>query len=238
MDKNKQPGRADQRGPGIGQGDQDQGNSQASVGQFGSVAVNVVESSGRLCKRITFGADESLQIEGVVQPYEGVITTARVDSMRELSVLLSSFSANQALACCNTPFPAPAPFTTKDGLTADKLAKGYIARTQEHLKWMPGPALLPLDHDDKGGASLRLPDFSAALAAVFPPFSDAGQLVTWSSSSCIRRKDNDAELRGPGSFHAYYVIRNGADLERFVRVLQKRLWLAGKGHILIGKSVV
>jgi hypothetical protein len=207
----------------------------SKVRQMGSVAVNVVESRSRLCKTITLAGNGKLQIEGAVQPYEGVIRTVQVASMQGLSDVLADFKTHQALACCNTSFPRPVSFTTKAGLTEEKVAKGVIARTQGYLKWMPGPALLPLDHDDKGATPLTLPSFNTALVAIFPHFADAARLVTWSSSSSIYLKHTGEKLRGPGSFHTYNVIADGADMERFVRVLQQRLWLAGSGHIWIDK---
>ena len=70
-------------------------------------------------------------------------------------------------------------------------------------------------------------DLLRRMASVLPAFTDVGWLATSSTSSAIRRKDDQSWLKPPDGWHVYLVATG--DVERFRDLLKVRLWLAGHG---------
>ena len=57
-----------------------------------------------------------------------------------------------------------------------------------------------------------------------------------STSSGIFRTDTNEKFSGSGGQHAFVVAQDGSDVDRFIRTLHKRLWLAGLGWIWISTA--
>ena len=101
-----------------------------------------------------------------------------------------------------------------------------IARTADHIDLPPDqPALALIDIDTKGmparsGARIdALGGFWAALVSVLPELETAGRVVRASTSAGIFRTDTGERLPGSNGIHAFILVTDGADIERFLRAV-------------------
>ena len=126
--------------------------------------------------------------------------------------------------------------------TKERRGGGRIARCREDLCFDPCfSGVLMLDHDPRDAAVPAIPALSEAelidaLAAIFPPFAEAARLVTASASAGIHRKDTGELVHDSRGAHVYFAVKNPADIPRFGAALVKRLWLEGRGGIVIAKN--
>lgn len=122
-----------------------------------------------------------------------------------------------------------------------------IARSKEHFRYPEGPGVLMLDHDKARANSAALddkalqpytPDSLAEIISGFlPEIKQAAYVAACSTSSCIYSAETNEELRGKGAgFHLYLFLKNAVDAPRFLKVLGKRLFLAGYGRIEISRA--
>ena len=116
-----------------------------------------------------------------------------------------------------------------------------IARTSDYIAYEAGcPALALIDIDTKGmpatvGAGIRaLGGFWPALVSVLPELSDTGRVVRKSTTTGISRADTGETLLGSNGRHIFLLVQDGADVERFLRTLHDRCWLAGFGWMMVG----
>ncbi len=123
--------------------------------------------------------------------------------------------------------------------------KPVITRTKDHLSYPDGPGLMMFDHDKardnaigehKALKSYRPSVLRFIASNVHPDFKGAAYVSTPSTSSCIYDKDGN-EFRGEGDgFHMYVFPKIASDIPRYLKMLGKRLILAGYGRIEISKS--
>jgi hypothetical protein len=101
-------------------------------------------------------------------------------------------------------------------------------------------ALALIDIDTKG-----MPDtvrerikeaggFWGALVSVLPELETTGRIVRRSTSTGIIRTDTGEALPGSNGLHVYVHVRDGGDIERFLRTLHERCWLKGFGWHMVG----
>jgi hypothetical protein len=69
---------------------------------------------------------------------------------------------------------------------------------------------------------------------VLPGFARVAQVIRQSTSAGIYNADTGEPLSGSGGAHVFILVRDGGDIERFLRMLHARCWLAGLGWIMIG----
>jgi P4 family phage/plasmid primase-like protien len=130
--------------------------------------------------------------------------------------------------------------TTANGLPV-------IARTNEHFRYSEGPGLLMLDHDKARDNAVALDDKALTaytpdrlieiISSFFPEIIHAAHVWACSTSSCIYNTETNEELRGKGAgFHLYLFLKNAVDAPRFLKVLGKRLFLAGYGRVEISRA--
>ncbi len=120
-------------------------------------------------------------------------------------------------------------------------APDVIARTGGHISYEPGRSALALiDIDTKGmpatvDARIKaLGGFWPALVTVLPDLVAAGRVVRRSTTTGITRADTGENLPGSNGQHIFVLVRDGADIERFLRTLHERCWLAGLGWKMVG----
>lgn len=118
---------------------------------------------------------------------------------------------------------------------------GAIARSGEFLGYRKGvPAYALLDYDIKGmpqDVSTRikaLGGFWPALVSVVPELEGVARVVRRSTSAGLFRRDTGEPLTGSGGVHAYVLVKDGADIDRFLRALHERCWMAGLGWHMLG----
>jgi hypothetical protein len=125
-----------------------------------------------------------------------------------------------------------------------KVRKGSssISRTADNFLYREGePALALLDYDDKGmPAAVRerlkeLGGFVAAIVSLCPDFALAGHIRRRSTSAGVVNSETGAEYLSTGE-HVYLLVKDGADIPRFLQALHNRAWLAGLGWYMVGKA--
>ena len=118
-----------------------------------------------------------------------------------------------------------------------------IARTGDAIVYREGqPAFALLDFDTKGmppdvAAKLkRLGGFWEALLSVLPALSSVARVTRLSTSAGLFRSDTGERLQGSDGLHVYLWVRDGTDVERFLRALHDRCRRAGLGWIMVGAA--
>ena len=69
---------------------------------------------------------------------------------------------------------------------------------------------------------------------MLPEMETTGRIVRRSTSTGIIRTDTGEALPGSNGLHIYLHAQDGADVERFLRTLHERCWLAGYGWHMVG----
>ena len=148
-----------------------------------------------------------------------------------------------ALGALHPDLPDQVEIVTKRHL--DKLngadRPGVIARTSDHITFRPGqPALALLDFDAKGmpphvTAKLdQLGGFWSAIGSVCPNLATVERVSRRSTSAGLYLANTLEELPGSNGIHVYVAVDNGTDIDRFLKVLYSRCWLAGLGWLMVG----
>jgi hypothetical protein len=199
------------------------------------------KSGGPLTKRISLAADGSLKSDGAACVMaNGKARRASIASVCDLGSLIEQLKSNEAIALG----------TLRDGLANEvriipkrKLngAANVIARTGADLiyrKGQPAPSLL--DYDTKGmsdevsAALKRCGSYWAALVAVLPQLQPIARVIRRSTSAGLSRTDTGKQLPGSDGMHVYVAVRDGTDIERFLKTLHDRCWLKGFGWMIVG----
>lgn len=178
--------------------------------------------------------------------YNGTIKQITIGSASGFAKMLRSMKDNQAIAhgICEHGL---ARVVTKSMLAHARFEDGppVIARTKDYIAYPDTPGVILFDHDkarpisvgsDDALASYAPADLVAMLAKVHPEICGAAFVSTPSTSSCI----SDAEgkvLRGEGTgSHTYMFVTVASDIPRYLKVLGKRLVLAGLGRVEVSRS--
>jgi hypothetical protein len=118
-----------------------------------------------------------------------------------------------------------------------------IARSSEYLIFAPRkPAFMLLDHDRKGVPSNiaeKLKDaggFWKAVTTACPALAKAAFVWRRSTSASLYNKETEERLPGSASQHVYIAVKDGSDIERALKTLHGRLWLAGFGYMIVGTA--
>jgi hypothetical protein len=196
-----------------------------------------------LTKRISLGPDGALISDGSACVMScGTASRFGFERLQELAAAIEQFGPNQALALgrLRSDLPTRVEVTAKRKLDGAN-RPGVIARTREFLVFSPGgPALALVDIDKKGMPShvaqkiQRLGGFWPALISVLPPLADIGRIVRRSTSAGLFRTDTGEKLASSGGLHIFLALRDGSDVERFLKTLHARCWLGGFGWMMVG----
>jgi hypothetical protein len=205
----------------------------------------LAKDGGALTKRISLGADGSLSSDGsACIMNHGRARRAPFDGLTSFAACIGSLAPCEAIAlgALRDDLPDTVKVVTKARLELNgAAANDVIARTADFIDYRPErPALALFDIDVKG-----MPDpvhrkvdaaggFWAALALVLPALEGVGRVVRASTSAGLVRADTGEKLAGSGGVHAFILVTDGADIERFLRVLQDRCWLHGLGWYMVG----
>jgi hypothetical protein len=68
------------------------------------------------------------------------------------------------------------------------------------------------------------------------PSPGLARLTRSSTSAGLSRSDTGAVIAGSDGVHVYPVVKDGADIERFLRALHDRCWLKGLGWFVVSRS--
>jgi hypothetical protein len=190
----------------------------------------------KLTKRIKLANDGSLDVTPRTAMSRGTARRVAIASVYDLAEVIEGLADNEAvtLGCLRDELPDQVKVVTKDKLNG---GANVIARTSEHVIYREGkPALVLLDYDTKGKPdSITVDEFWQALLKVLPGLRKAAHVVRRSTSSGIFRSDNGEKLPGSSGVHIYVAVQDGSDVERFLKTLHDRCWLAGYGWFWISK---
>jgi hypothetical protein len=200
---------------------------------------------GPLTKRIELSADGKLISDGsACIMSSGCAQRVRFDRLDDVAQLLQSLGSHEAIALgsLRPDLPDQVEVTTQDRLAKmnGSAPAGLVARNSNHVSYYPRrPALALLDIDTKGmpaAVRARIAEIGvwAALVSILPALATAGRITRRSTSAGLSRADTGEALPGSNNMHVYLQVQDGADVERFLRTLHDRCWLAGFGWHIVG----
>jgi len=208
--------------------------------------VGLTSASGVLTKRISLGDDGSLVSDGSACVMgQGAAKRVRLPGISAFADWIGGLKPSEAIAlgALHHDLPDEVQITTARKLAAmnGTAPRHLIARTAGHIGYLPKqPALVLLDFDTKGMPQAvadrvkALGGFWTAVVSVAPDLEHAAKVVRRSTSSGIVRSDTGEALKGSDGLHAFVLVQDGADIERFLRTLHDRCWLAGLGWMMVG----
>jgi hypothetical protein len=171
----------------------------------------------------------------------GQARRVRIAGVEDLGALIEGLRSNEALALGAL---RPGLNDAVEVVTKAKLngaAPNVIARTGADIVYRKGqPALALLDFDSKGmpaevtDALRRHGGCWPALVAVLPELEDVARLTRRSTSAGLFRADTGTRLPSSDGLHVYVAVRDGTEIERFLKALHARCWLAGLGWLMVG----
>jgi hypothetical protein len=201
---------------------------------------------GPLTKRISLGSDGKMISDGsACVMSHGRAERARISNLTMLANVISGLRSDQAitLGALHADLPDTVQVATKAHLEKmnGTAAPDVIARTGARIIYLPDQlALALIDIDTKGIPAAvrerikRLGGFLTALITVLPELAMAGRVVRRSTSTGISRTDTGANMSGSNGLHVYVLVKDGADIERFLRTFHARCWLHGFGWMMVG----
>jgi hypothetical protein len=199
------------------------------------------KANGTLTKRISLAADGTVKSDGsACVMSRGTAQRVRVADVGELAGVIENIRPDQAIAlgALRTGLPHKVQVVTKQKLNGQP---DVIARTGADIVFRKEkPALALIDFDAKGmppevAAEIkRLGGFWPALLSVLPEMRPVAHVLRRSTSAGLFRSDTGEKLPGSGGLHAYLAVQDGGDVERFLKVLHERCWLARLGWPMIG----
>lgn len=200
---------------------------------------------GPLTKRIKIDDDGKLISDGSrCVMHKGVAQRVVLPSLADFAAMISGLRYNEAIAlgALAAELPDRVDVVTKARLQqVPATTPDVIARVRDFIAYKPGlPALALIDIDMKGmpgEVRARIDDcggFWASLVSVIPELASTARVVRASTSSGLSRRDTGASVPGSDGQHIYVLVKDGADIERFLRTLHDRCWLAGLGWMMVG----
>jgi hypothetical protein len=220
-------------------------SKRRALDEDGLEIASLRKSDGPLSKRIELGFDGTLISDGSACTLtRGTASRFRFTRLTELAELIEDFGSNQALTlgALRPDLPARVEVVTERVLNGAS-SPNAIARTTDYFVYRSGePALALVDYDLKGmpkSVADRITELGGlwpSLLSVMPWAADAGRLARGSSSAGLFRTDTGQRLPGTGGIHLYLAVEDGDDIERFLRTLHARCWLAGLGSLMVGRS--
>jgi hypothetical protein len=173
---------------------------------------------------------------------QGTATRATAETAGDFAKHIMSCGSDQALTlgALKTGLPDLVRITTERKL---KEHPGAIARTREFIDYISGsPGWALIDFDTKGMPANVAATIEAAggvwkaLLTVAPGLRRARRVSRASTSAGLFRADTGEQFAGSGGAHHYLLVKDGGDIERFLRDLHDRCWLNGLGWHLIGSA--
>ena len=174
----------------------------------------------------------------------GSARSVTLESAYALAELIGGMAPNEALTLgrLRANLPDDVNVVRRHELT-DTTTSDVIARTGEYLHFAPGePAWMLLDHDSKGmpaDVAIKLKDaggFWPAVTAVIPGLAGPATVRRRSTSAGLYRSDIRERLPGSANQHIYVLASDGTDIERALKTLHERLWLAEVGYFVVGAA--
>jgi hypothetical protein len=198
-------------------------------------------AAGPLTKQISLAADGSIKSDGsACLMSRGTAQRAQIADVGAFASLIESLEPNQAIALgrLHPDLPDDVQIVTKNKLNGQQ---NTIARTAGSIIFQPGRSAFALvDFDTKGipgevrGEIKRLGGYRQALLTVLPALRSTAHVMRRSTSAGLYNSETKKRLPGSDGVHTYLAVKDGADIDRFLRTLHDRCWLAGLGWKMVG----
>lgn len=198
------------------------------------LSIITAERPKRISKAFTLGFDGTLRKHPGGALTRGRAEVRKVETMADLSMILSTMTPAQALVYGIPPAGAS---LVVSRTTFEQLGcpPGMTPRTNEAFRWPNGPGFLMIDHDPGTGRDALDPKaLVAAIRGAAPGVANAVMLWFPSASSSIWH--GDRELRGIAGQRLWMMVADASDIPRAGKVLVDRLWLARQGYIEVSKA--
>src|ERR1700712_88962 len=201
------------------------------------------KAGGPLTKRISLNEDGSTKSDGMgcLMP-RGIAGRTPIAYVTELAALISGLRPDQAIAlgALRSDLPDQVSVVTKGKLNGHAAADA-IARTADSIQFRSGkPGFALFDYDTKGmpaEVDARLKQhgqYWTVLCDVLPGLRGASYLKRRSTSAGLLRTDTCENLPGSKGLHIYVAVKDSSDIERFLKTLHERCWLAGFAWLMVG----
>ena len=213
---------------------------------MGAFEITVLrKADGALSKRITLTKSGKVKSDGsTCRMARGRARRVKLKDVAELAELIEPMGSSEALALgrLRAGLPDKVRVIRKDELD-DATPAGTIARDADHIVFAPGkPAFLLLDHDRKEmprevrDKLKAAKGFWRAVVSAVPALADAARVERCSTSAGIFHKNTGEQFSTSRNRHVYVAAADGSDVERALKTLQDRLWLAGFGYVVVGAA--
>jgi hypothetical protein len=200
---------------------------------------------GPLTKLISLGPDGKIISDGsACVMSRGKARRVELSSAQQLADLIGSLGSHEAitLGALQEGLPDEVKVATKHRV--DRASRpDLIARSREYIAYRPNePALALIDFDRKAMPAevrariVELGGIWRALMSVLPPLKGVARVMRRSTSAGLSRTDTGEALPCSGGGHIFVLVRDGADVEGFLKALHARCWLAGLGWLMVGAS--
>ena len=205
--------------------------------------IRKLDADRRMSKRIFLDEHGTLRSDGsACRMVNGLATRAEAETAACLARLIAECAPDQAIAlgALKEDLSSSVTITTDRRLESHP---GAISRTRRFIDYRDGePAWALIDFDVKGMPERVLAAIAAcggmweALLAVAPGLRRAARVSRASTSAGLYRADTGERIAGSGGAHHYVMVKDGGDIERFLRDLHDRCWLQGLGWHLVSSA--
>jgi hypothetical protein len=205
-----------------------------------------IKTGGPLTKRISVGPDGKPKSDGsACVMSHGSARRLRFSNITEFAECIGNLNPSEAIAlgALRHGLPDQVAIVTKAKLEElnGAAAPNIIARMAGEICYRPKqPAAALLDHDTKGMPRdveeriHELGGFWSAVVFVVPALANTARIMRRSTSAGLYRTDTGEKLPGSNGLHVYLAVHDGSDIERFLKTLHARCWLAGLGWMMVG----
>jgi hypothetical protein len=197
---------------------------------------------GVITKRITLKADGSLPNDSsACLMSSGCANRVKIAGIGQLGELIGRLGPHEAIATGRLLTEVDhVEITTKNKLNGQQ-RPDLIARIRSFIDYQPGaPAFALIDFDlkdipaDVVNKIHAAGGLWAALISVIPELAAVARLQRSSTSAGLFNTETGMQFPDSGGVHVYVIAKDGADIERFLKVLHDRCWLAGFGWYMVG----
>jgi hypothetical protein len=208
-------------------------------------ATIVTKAGGALTKKIWLDPDGNVHADSACCVMTGGAAKRwRGNSVQDLAEAIVGLTDCDALTlgALAPSLPDRVRITTQRRLNG-AAKPDLITRTAGNWEFRAGmPALALVDFDVKGmpaEVATRIAaagGFWRALCSVMPTLASVARVERASTSAGLYRADTGEQLPGSTGAHVYLLVRDGTDIERFLKDLHARCWLAGMGWAMLGAA--
>jgi hypothetical protein len=196
-----------------------------------------------MSKRIFLDEEQKLHSDASeCRMVHGTAARAFAATASELVLIIASCGPDQAIALGRLKDDLPDRVEVTVPSRLDR-HPGAITRSRKFIDYRPGsPAWALVDFDTKGIPEQVADRIEAAggmwsaLVTVAPELATAARVSRASTTAGLSRSDTLEPILGSSGMHHYVLVRDGRDIERFLKDLHDRCWLYGFGWHMIGTA--